>query len=325
MPYRELAEAVLAGRPVERDQALAMVTSSDDDLLDLLAGAFRLRRAYFGRGVMLHVIRNAKAGSCGEDCAWCSQSLHADSGVVSQALQPVEELVAGARAAHGRKAVRYCMVTAGRGVSSAELEVVCEAVRRIRAELPIAICTSLGELTPEQADRLKAAGVNRYNHNLETVPRVFARVCTTHGFQDRLTTIKNAKSAGLELCCGGILGIGESLQERVELAFALREVGADSIPVNLLKAHPGTALAGAEPIRPNDALRAIAMFRFVHPNKEIRVAGGREAILGPLQALSLYAANSFFTEGYLTYSGQGYQADLAMLQAAGFEVASYAE
>lgn len=325
MRYIDLAEEVLAGKPVERDQATEMVMSSDDDLLDLLAGAFRLRRKFFGRGIMLHVISNAKTGGCSEDCAWCSQSIHADSGVASHELLTAADLVTAARRAHERKAVRCCIVTAGRNVSETELEVICEAARRIRAELPLAICTSLGELTSEQANRLKTAGVNRYNHNLESVPRVFNAVCQTHTFQDRLATIRIAKAAGLELCCGGILGIGESLAERVELAFALRDVDADSIPVNLLDPRPGTRLGGAERIKPNDALRALAMFRFVHPHKEIRIAGGRETVLGPLQVLSLYVINSFFTEGYLTTPGQGNSADLALLQAAGFEVVAYAE
>jgi len=299
MRYQEIAQQVLDGNSLTREQAESMMTSSDDDLLDLLAGAFALRRRYFGRGVMLHVLRNAKTGQCSEDCAWCSQSIHADSGVRGEPLLSVDELVAAAHQAHRRQAVRYCMVTAGKSVDDKELATLCEAARVIRAELPISICTSLGELTVEQARRLKSAGVNRYNHNLETVPRVFATVCTTHTYADRMATVRAVKSAGLELCCGGILGIGESVQERVELAFALREVDADSIPVNLLKAHTGTPLADAKPIRPNDALRALAMFRFVHPRAEIRLAGGREAILGPLQALSLYAVNSFFTEGYL--------------------------
>jgi biotin synthase len=321
----DLAQEVLSGKPIERDQAMAMVHSSDDDLLNLLAGAFRLRREYFGRGVMLHVIRNAKSGHCGEDCAYCNQSAHSGSDVAAHPLQSADELVAAARQAYGRKAARYCMVTAGRRVGAAELEVLCDAASRIRTELSLEICTSLGELTREQAERLKAAGVNRYNHNLETVPRVFRTICSTHTFEDRVATASIAKAAGLELCCGGLLGLGESPAERVELAFLLRQVDPNSIPINLLDPKAGTSLAGVERIRPNDALRALAMFRFVHPDKEIRIAGGRERILGHLQVLSLYAANSLFTEGYLTYAGQGYQADLAMIEAAGFEVASFSE
>jgi biotin synthase len=323
--YIDLAEEVLKGARVDRDQALAMVMSSDDELLDLLAGAFRLRRAFFGRGVMLHVIRNAKSGHCSEDCAYCSQSAVARTTIESHPLQKAEDIVAAAREAHLRKATRYCIVTAGKKINSAELDVLCEAVRRIRAEFPLSICTSLGELTREKAERLKTAGVNRYNHNLEAAPRVYRTICHTHTFEERLATIRIVKAAGLELCCGGLLGLGESAAERVELAFILRDVQPDAIPINLLDPRPGTPLAEVARIRPNDALRALAVFRFVHPDREIRIAGGREKILGPLQVLSLYAANSLFTEGYLTTGGQGFQADLAMLEAAGFEVAGWTE
>lgn len=325
MNYRHLAKEVLTGRVVGCEEALAMLHSTDDELLCLLDGAFRLRREYFGRGVKLHVIRSAKSGHCGEDCAYCGQSSRAGSGTMGHPLQGVEEILAGARAACRRQAIRYCIVTSGRRLAATELETVCEAVRRIRAELPLSVCTSLGSLTLEQAARLAAAGVQRYNHNLETVPRIFRLVCSTHTFEDRQATIEAARAAGMELCSGGILGMGESLEERAELAMLLRESGAAAIPVNFLDPREGTLLAGREPMPANDALRALAMFRFVHPRTELRVAGGRERVLGPVQALALYAADSIFTEGYLTTPGQGYQADLALLRAAGFEPAGLAE
>jgi biotin synthase len=323
--FDSLAEEVLAGRAVEVEDALAMVSSTDDELLNLLDGAFRLRRAHFGRGVMLHVIRNAKSGGCQEDCGYCSQSRRATGSVPEYSLQSVEAICDGAKEAYRRKAVRYCIVTSGRLLSDDEMNLVCAAVQRVRDELPLAICTSLGALTQKQADRLKAAGVHRYNHNLETVPRVFREVCSTHTFEDRLATIGAVKSAGMELCSGGIFGMGERLAERVELAFLLRDIDAGAIPVNFFDPRPGTPLAGAPRLRPNEALRILAMLRFVCPNKEIRIAGGREHILGPLQALALYAANSMFTEGYLTTDGQGYTADLALLEAAEFEPTGFAE
>ena len=218
------------------------------------------------------------------------------------------------------KAVRYCVVSSGRTLSNPDLDEICETIHQIKAEVPIQVCLSMGLLTPDQAAQLKAAGLDRYNHNLETSEQHFPHLCTTHSYADRITTARIAKTAGLELCCGGLLGAAETLEDRVELAFALKAIGADSIPVNFLDPRPGTPFQAYLRIKPGDALRALAMFRFVHPSTEIRMAGGREACLGPMQALALYAANSMFTEGYLTTSGQGYATDMAMLTAAGFEV-----
>jgi len=325
MDFRRLAEAVLGGASVTREQALELLSSDDDDLLDLLSGAFRLRRRRFGRGVMLHVLRNAKSGSCTENCAFCSQSAVSEAPIPRYPLQSVAELVAGAHEAHRAGAVRYCIVTSGRAVSLEETDRICEAVRRIKAELPLSICASLGALDERRARALQAAGVDRYNHNLETSARYFPRICRTHAYEDRVATARLAKSVGLELCSGALIGMGETPADRVELAFALRDLGADSIPVNFLDPRPGTPLATLPPLRPPDALRALALFRFVNPTAELRVAGGRERVLGPLQALALYPANSIFTAGYLTTPGQGLAADRALIEGLGFHVAGLAE
>jgi len=211
-------------------------------------------------------------------------------------------------------------VSSGRGPADADISRMCATVRALKKEVPIQVCVSLGLLNGEQARRLKEAGVNRYNHNLETSERFFPKICTTHTYADRVATVKAVKAAELELCCGGLLGLGETLEDRAALALAIRAAGADSIPVNFLDPRAGTPLEQHPRLAPADALRALAMFRFANPDKEIRVAGGREACLGPLQALALFPANSMFTNGYLTTEGQGYQADLAMIQAAGFTV-----
>ena len=319
--WDHLVEKGLAGVAPSREEALAVLQSSDDDLLGVLHAAFQLRLRFFGRDVRLHVLRNAKSGSCRENCAFCSQSIAAYSGVDRYQMQTVEQLVEGAREAYRMKAVKYCMVTATRGPSPRELEIVCEAVRRIKAEMPIKICTSLGLLTDTQAERLAAAGVDRFNHNLETSKNYFGNVCQTHKWEDRVATIKAAKRAGMEACCGGIMGMGETLEDRVVLAFALRELEVDSIPVNFLDPRPGTALGNLPKLKPQDCLRNLCMYRFVNPTRDIRAAGGREVVMKHLQALALYPANSMFTEGYLTTPGQGYESDLAMIEEAGFRVA----
>ncbi len=320
MNWLELSERILRGERLEMPEALAILRSSDDELLAVLDAAFRVRRRYFQRGVRLHVIRNARSGSCREDCAYCSQSAVAEGDAPQYPWQSREKIISGARAARRMNAFRYCMVASGRGPAAADINRVCETVRALKREVPIPVCVSLGLLNRAQARRLKAAGVNRYNHNLETSERFFPSICTTHTYADRLATVRAVKAAGLELCCGGLLGLGETLEDRAALALAVRAAGADSIPVNFLDPRAGTPLANQPRLAPADALRALAAFRFANPDREIRVAGGREACLGPLQALALFPANSMFTNGYLTTAGQGHQADLAMLKAAGFTV-----
>lgn len=320
MNWTELGLRVLDGWELDRATALEVLESPDEELLAVLHAAGTVRRHHYGMGVSLHVIRNAKSGLCSEDCAYCSQSATSTAQVPCYPLQSVEALVKGAREAHALKAVRYCIVTSGRGPVEQELATICEAARVIKRETPLQLCTSLGILTPEQAGMLKAAGVDRYNHNLETAPDYYARICTTHDYDDRVRTARTAKAAGLELCSGGLLGMGETLDERVSLAFALRDVDADAVPLNFLDPRPGTALEGQARMKATDALRALAMFRFALPSRELRVAGGREAVLGPLQVLALYPANSMFTQGYLTTGGQGHEADLRMIEMAGFHV-----
>ncbi|OPY13425.1 MAG: Biotin synthase [Syntrophus sp. PtaB.Bin001] len=323
MNWKELAQDILQGKLLMRAEALGILSTSDDDLLAILDGAFLIRRHYFGRDVTVHVIHNARSGLCTEDCAYCSQSGGADTEAPRYALHTIAQLLEGAREAHKLQALRYCVVTSGRSPSEKDLEVICEAVRKIKRDVPIQICTSLGLLNPEQATRLKDAGVDRFNHNLESSERFYSTICTTHNYSDRKKTAETVKAAGMELCSGGLIGMGETLEDRVDMAYALREVQADSIPLNFLDPRPGTNLENLNRLTPAECLRTLAMFRFVHPDREIRVAGGREACLGVMQVLSLYAANSIFTTGYLTTPGQGHKADMDMIQKAGFRVTDW--
>ncbi len=318
--WRALGERAAAGRGADRGEALAVLAAPDEAILQVLDAAFRPRLRFCGRAVSLHVIENAKSGDCTEDCAFCSQSAAAATGAPVRPLEDVETILAGARRAGELGAVRYCIVASGRGPDPATVDRICEAARRIRAESPIAICASLGLVSSDEARRLAEAGVNRYNHNLETSAAHYARVCGTHGYADRLRTLANARAAGLELCCGGLVGMGETDADRVDLALAIREAGADSVPVNFLDPRPGTPLAGRPRLSPVACLRILCMFRLVLPEREIRIAGGREACLGALQPLALFAANSMFTEGYLTTGGQGIARDRALIEDAGFTV-----
>lgn len=319
--WQALSRRVLKGECISRDDALSILESSNDDILSLLDAAFVLRRHYFGRGVRLHVIQNARRGGCSEDCTFCGQSKTASNTAENHPLLSAGAILEGARAADRRKAVRCCIVTSGRQASLRDIETLCEAARKIKAELPIALCVSLGFLTPEYAVRLKEAGIDRYNHNLETSANYFSKICTTHAYADRIATAQTAKKAGLELCSGGLIGLGETPADRVDLAFALRDLKPDSIPVNFFDPRPGTKMEHDARPTAMDCLKTLAMFRFVNPDTEIRAAGGREACLGNLQVLALFAVNSIFTNGYLTTPGQGYEADIAMIKSAGFHVA----
>jgi biotin synthase len=321
MNWNDLAERVLSGTAPTFDDAVAVLRSTDEELLAVLHAAFRLRHRYFGRDVRLHVLRNAKSGSCPEDCSFCSQSSKFETNVERYTMQSVDDLVAGAREAYRLGAVKYCMVTATRGPSARDLDVVCEAVRRIKAEMPIRVCTSLGLLREGQAELLARAGVDRFNHNLESSRRFFPEVCSTHSFDDRVATVRSAKAAGMEACCGGIFGMGETDEDRAALAFELRALDVESIPVNFLDPRPGTPLGESERMSPADCLRVLAMFRFVNPSRDIRIAGGREVNLRHLQPLALYPANSMFSQGYLTTAGQGHESDLRMIEDLGFRVA----
>lgn len=318
--WSTLADKVLAGQLPTRDEARAVLHAPADDLLALLDAAFRVRRHHWGRRVSLHVLENAKVGACPEDCGFCSQSSKHASPSGEAPMMPVEDLVAGARRAHAARAKRYCMVTATRGPSQRDLDTICEAAGRIKAEMDIELCASLGLLTAAKAQRLAAAGVDRFNHNLETSERHYDQIVSTHTWKDRVETVQHAKAAGMDTCCGGIVGLGESEDDLLDLAFALRELDVDSVPVNFLDARPGTPLAGRALVEPGYALRALCMFRFVHPRTDLRVAGGREITLRALQAMALFPANSIFTQGYLTTGGATPHADHQMIKDAGFEL-----
>lgn len=320
MNWDIISKRILGGKAITRDEALAAFAAPDDELLALLDAAFRIRLHYFGRGIRLHVIRNARSGHCGEDCAYCSQSIKAHTNAPEYPMQSDDAIVEGARAAHGIGAMRYCIVFSGRGPAESDLARLCGIIRKIKAETQLEICASMGLLTPEHARRLKAAGLNRFNHNLETSERHFSKICSTHSYADRKATARAVKQAGLDLCSGVLLGIGETIEDRVDVALELRELGADSIPVNFLDPRPGTSLESLTRLSAIECLKALAVFRLLLPERELRMAGGREACLGPMQALGLFAANSMFTQGYLTTPGQGYEADISLVKSAGFEI-----
>jgi len=315
-----LAERALGGAPIRRTEALAVLAAPDEAVLDLLAAAYRVRRAHFGNRVQLYYLVNAKSGLCPEDCQYCSQSKLSTAPIARYPWMSREQLLDGAARAAAAGATTYCMVASGRGPTDRELDAFCASVRAVKAAHPLRICACLGLLTDEDARRLKAAGVDRVNHNLNTAEAFHGEICSTHTFADRLRTLRAVRDAGLETCSGGILGMGERHEDVVDLAFALREVGAESIPVNFLIPIAGTPLADVHRLTPRDCLRALCLFRFVNPTSELRIGGGREVHLRTLQPLALYAANSIFVGDYLTTEGQAASLDHQMLADLGFAI-----
>ncbi|MDR7315282.1 biotin synthase BioB [Brevibacillus nitrificans] len=318
--WMSYAKKAIHNEMLTREEALRVLRAQDDELLPLLHAAFQVRQHFFGKKVKLNMILNAKSGLCPEDCGYCSQSIVSSAPVAKYTLLDKETLLAGAREALNRKAGTYCIVASGRGPTEKELAQVIEAVEEIRETMPLKICACLGILSDEQATRLQAAGVHRYNHNLNTSRSHYGDITTTHTYDQRVETVDTVKRAGMSPCSGVIIGMGESDEEIVEMAQALRELDADSIPVNFLNAIPGTPLEayGRTPAR--KALRVLALFRFLCPTKEIRVAGGREVNLRSLQPLALYAANSLFVGDYLTTPGQEITTDHQMIEDLGFEI-----
>lgn len=318
--WSELAARVLQGGSLTREEALAVIQAEDDEVLPILQAAFQIRKHYYGKKVKLNLIVNAKSGLCPEDCGYCSQSIISTAPITKYPLLEKDTLVEGARKAMEMKVGTYCIVASGRGPTNRELDQVIDAVKEIKEAMPMKICACLGILSPEQAERLKEAGVDRYNHNLNTSRSNYSSITTTHTYDQRVETVETAKHAGMSPCSGVIIGMGESDEEIVDMAFALRELDADSIPVNFLNPIEGTPLAGMKELNPRKCLKVLALMRLINPTKEIRVAGGREVNLGSMQALSLYAANSIFLGDYLTTEGQDVSNDHQMIEDLGFEI-----
>jgi biotin synthase len=309
-------------RPLTRAEIDAVAAVPLEQLPDLVALAHKVRLAYCGDSVELESLINAKSGACPEDCAFCSQSARFESEVDVYPFLDLDEVLGAARATKDAGATQFCIVVAVRGPEERLLRKVIDAVDVVQRETGLEVACSLGLLTDEQAARLAAAGVRRYNHNLEACRAVFPDVCTTHSYDDRVATAKRAIDAGMELCSGGILGMGETLEQRIDFAFELAELGPCEVPINFLDPRPGTPLADQAILSPREALQAIALFRLVLPATWLRLAGGRERVLGELQAMGLLAgANALIIGNYLTTTGRDSDEDIALLEALGMPIA----
>jgi biotin synthase len=317
------AEAALLDerRPLTRAEVDSVAALPLDHLPDVIALAHRVRLEYCGPEVELESLINAKSGACPEDCAFCSQSVRYSTDVDVYPFLDLDQVLDAAHATKDAGATQFCIVVAVRGPEERLLKKVINAVEAVQRETGLEVACSLGLLTQEQAERLASAGVKRYNHNLEAPREVFPRICTTHTYDDRVATARLALDAGMELCCGGILGMGETLEQRVDFAFELAELNPCEVPINFLMPS-GTPLGEQRLITAREAIQAIALFRLVLPSAWLRLAGGRELVLGELQAMGLLAgANALIIGNYLTTTGRPAEEDLALLDALGMPVA----
>jgi biotin synthase len=318
LDWNLLADRALAGDTITREEARAVLAAPDDALLDLLAAAYRVRRHYWGNRVRLHFLLNAQSGLCPEDCGYCSQSKVSAAEIEKYPMLARERILDAADRAARLKAGTFCMVISGRSPGGRVFEKVLDAVREVKARHDLRICACLGLLSAEQATALKEAGVTQVNHNLNTSQRYTPNVVTTHTFDDRVATVEHVKAAGLKTCSGGIVGMGETDDDVIDLALALRALEVRSVPVNFLIPVPGTPMANVRALDPRRCLRVLCLYRFLLPSQEIRVAGGREVHLRSLQVMGLYPANSIFIGDYLTTQGAAARADLEMIRDAGF-------
>jgi biotin synthase len=318
--WHDLALRVLDGERLSREDAHAILRAPDVEVLDLLAAAFLVRRRHFGLSVQLYYLKNAKSGLCPEDCGYCSQSAVSDAAIPRYRWESEETLLAEARKAKAAQARTYCIVASGRGPSDREVEHVASAVRKIKDELGMHVCACLGLLAPHQAQALADAGVDRINHNLNTSRRYYADICSTHTYQDRIDTLNIVRQAGMELCSGLIVGMGETQDDLVDVIGELQDLNVQSIPVNFLHPIDGTPLAREDHLDPRYCLKVLCLLRLAHPAVEIRIAGGREVNLRSMQAMGLYAANSMFVSDYLTTPGQPAEEDFQMVRDLGFEI-----
>ncbi|HEX8552445.1 MAG TPA: biotin synthase BioB [Abditibacteriaceae bacterium] len=323
MNFHQLADQSLRGEAISRDDARAILDAPASQLEELLEATSRVREQYFGRRVKICVLLNAQSGICPEDCNYCSQSKISKAEVEKYKLLPAQTIVERAQEAASAGANRFCMVIAARGPQPKDIATLAEAARQLKANPQTAhmeLCTSLGLMTLDQCQNLAAAGIDYVNHNLNTSEEHYAKICSTHTYADRVQTLENVQASGMKTCSGGIVGMGETPEDIIEMAFKLREMQIESIPINFLLTIPGTPLQSLQSIDPNFGLKVLCLVRLLNPDKEVRMAAGREVHLRGRQEQALRAANSLFVDGYLTTPGQGHADVKNWIEAAGYVV-----
>jgi biotin synthase len=301
---------------ISEDEAMALARIPEADIIDLLMGAHKITSTYKKDDIFTCTIINAKSGKCSQDCAFCAQSGHHHTGVPVYPLLSREEMIKNALEMDKMGATHFSMVTSGYKLNDDEIDIICDTTAEIKRKTRLSVCCSIGMLTPEQANRLHQNGITNYHHNLETAESYYDQICTTHAYAEDIDTLKIAADAGLKVCSGCIFGLGESWEQRVELGFALKKLNVSRIPINFLNPIPGTRLENMPLLSPFEALKSIALMRFIHSQADITICGGREPTLKDFQSWVFMAgANGLMIGNYLTTKGRNLQMDLDMIDA----------
>lgn len=317
MNLKELTDQVINGKKISKEEALFLYRQP---LLELCGSADKIRKYFCSDQFDICTIINAKSGSCSENCKFCAQSAHNHTCAATYPLLSKEEILAQAKINHEQGVLRYSIVTSGKRLSDAEVDLMCEVVREIKEKIGISVCVSFGLLNEQQFRKLKEAGVTRVHNNLETSRRNFQNICTTHKFDDKIQAIRAAQAAGLSVCSGGIMGLGETAEDRIDMALTLRELGVLSIPVNMLNPIPGTPFENNERLTPEDMQRIVAVYRFILPQASIRLAGGRGLMPDKGKSCFTSGANAAISGDMLTTAGITTKTDMALLKELGYEV-----
>ena len=316
LTVNEIAEKIVNGERLKNSDNVKIFLDAELDELQKSAGV--IQKHFCGNHIDLCTIINGKSGRCGENCKYCAQSACHKTGIEEYDFLPIEKIFSAALYNEKAGVNRFSIVTSGRSLSGADFDKAVEAYKFMNGKLKIELCASHGILTAEQFKRLRKVGVKSYHHNIETSKRFFPQICTSHTYDDRIKTIKIAQSAGLNVCSGGIIGMGESWQDRFDMAFALAELGIKSIPINVLNAVKGTKLENLPPLEPKEILRTIAIFRFINPDANIRLAAGRKFLPDKGESAFLYGASASITGNMLTTSGTTIKGDFEILKRLGY-------
>ena len=325
MFYNELTTKSLQGEILSDACCEKLLTGSDVELLPLLNAAYQVRKTYFQNEVQLHILNNAQNGYCPEDCGYCAQASSATTNIEAYPLKPDAEILEEAKRAYESGAYRYCIVMSGRGPSPKRISHLAELIHTVKTHYPIEVCLSAGLIDMESAHILKAAGLDRLNHNLNTSEAHYPNICSTHTYQDRMETLQAAQTVGLACCSGVIVGMGERTDDLIQVAKSLRQLEVASLPINFFLPISGTQLSETPTLTPDYCLRVLCLYRFLNPRAEIRVAAGREHHLRSMEVMALYPANSMFIDGYLNAEGSTASRTMEMIKDAGFTVKTNAE
>lgn len=317
MNVETIGNQVIQGKEITKEEALALY---GQPLEALCRKADEIREQFCSNQFDICTIINGKSGRCSEDCRFCAQSAHNHTGVQEYPLLLAEEIVKQAKAHESQGSLRYSIVTSGKKLSDGEVDEMCAVIRRIRQESKISVCVSFGLLTEAQYRKLREAGVSRVHNNLETSRRNFPNICTTHTFDDKIAAIRAAQNAGLSVCSGGIMGLGETMEDRIDMAFTLKELGIKSVPVNVLNPIAGTPLESNERLTQEEVRRIVAVYRFILPDASIRLAGGRGLLGDKGKSCFRSGANAAISGDMLTTAGITLQTDLELLKELGYQV-----